>query len=391
MSVITAVAAHSLKARVWQALDGDWEGGTLLRGIDLFLVALIALNVIVVVVESVPEINAAYGAWFAAFELFSVAVFSLEYVLRVWAAPADPTGIYARPFSGRLRYVFSPMALIDLLAIAPFFLAFLGADLRFLRVLRLLRLLKLTRYFPAMGVLSAVVYNQRRALLSATFVMIVLLVLSASIMYVIEREHQPDEFSSIPAAMWWGIATLTTVGYGDVTPITPLGKLAGAVIAIVGIGMFALPAAILASGFTQEMEKRSFVDSWNLVASLAVFERLPAGAIAEVTELLQPRTAVPGEILFREGDVADSAYFIRTGAVTIRVGSQEFLLGEGDVFGEIALLSNQTRMGSAIAQTSCRLLVLDRIDFDALCQRNQMIRQHFNAIAEQRLAAAQQA
>ncbi len=185
--------------------------------------------------------------------------------------------------------------------------------------------------------------------------------------------------------MWWGMATLTTVGYGDVTPATPLGKLLGAGIAILGIGMFALPAGILASGFAQEIKKRDFIVSWNLVAKVALFANLSASQIAEVAALLSGRLASPGEVIFREGDPVDSVYFIISGEVQVMTERQSFRLGPGEFFGEIALLREGRRTAGVTALTTCQLLLLDRGDFSKLLGRDEAIRATVSRIAEERL------
>ena len=161
------------------------------------------------------------------------------------------------PLYSRLRYAASPMALVDLLAVLPSYLSlFTGADLRFLRTLRLLRIFKFTRYSPALIMLIKVFKKEAPAFAATLFILLVILVLASSGIYLVERDAQPQAFGSIPAAMWWAVATLTTVGYGDVTPITPLGKLFGACVTITGVGMVALPSGILASGFSEELRLR---------------------------------------------------------------------------------------------------------------------------------------
>ncbi len=373
--------------RYWfRLLDGSWEVDTTGRWLNVFMVALIGLNVLMVILESVPSIAGRYTTLFSRFELFSVAVFSIEYILRCWASPADPRGIYARPVAGRLRYMISPMAVIDLLAIAPFFLQrYTGIDLRFLRVFRLFRLLKLTRYFPALTLIGRVANQQRRALLSALFVMLTLLITTSSVMYLIEREAQPEAFGSIPAAMWWGMATLTTVGYGDVVPVTVVGQIAGTVIALSGIAMFALPAAILASGFAQEIRQQDFLTSWRLVASLPPFRQLAADDIADIVGLLHERVVVPDEWVFAHGDKADAVYFIVAGDISLRYSGHEQVLQKGDFFGELALIHHRERIADAIASTSTHLLVLDRDDFHDLCRDKPLLREHIEAIAAQRV------
>ncbi len=185
-------------------------------------------------------------------------VFTIEYVLRLWSCveSTDPR-YHHHPIMGRLRFALTPMLLIDALAILPFYLGmWISADLMFLRVFRLFRMFKLTRYSPAMGLMLTVLRKEARAFGAAMFIMLVVLVFASSGIYLVENEAQPEQFSSIPAAMWWAVATLTTVGYGDVTPITLWGKVFGACITIVGVGMVALPAGILASAFSDELRQR---------------------------------------------------------------------------------------------------------------------------------------
>lgn len=247
-----------IQQRIYELLEVAHPEDTASRITDLFLFVLIALNVAAVIVETVEDLATQYAVVFQYFEVFSVGVFTVEYVLRLWTCVADRR--YARPITGRLRFAGSWHAIVDVLAILPFYLPmFLPIDLRVIRALRffrLLRFLKLSRYSESMRIFGKVLRSERSELMVALFVAGVLLVLGSSFLYLVEHEAQPDKFSSIPAAMWWGVATLTTVGYGDVAPITPLGRFLGAIVAVMGIGMFALPAGILASGFAREMGKR---------------------------------------------------------------------------------------------------------------------------------------
>lgn len=245
-----------LRRRTYQILEVARGGDTASRAADVFLIVLISANVAAIILESMPAVLAAHRDFFAAFEAFSVAVFTVEYLLRLWAAAEDDRrrGSAARR---RLRWAVSPIALCDLLAILPAWLAlFVGLDLRFLRVLRLLRLFKLTRYSRAMGLLAQVFREEAATFGTTLFILMVMMILASSGIYLVEREAQPDAFGSIPAAMWWAMATLTTVGYGDVTPTTPLGKLFGACITIVGVGMVALPSGLLASAFSEQLRRR---------------------------------------------------------------------------------------------------------------------------------------
>lgn len=245
------------RQRTWELLEREIGETRLDYAVDRFITLLIVANVVAVMLETVVWIGEPYRAYFVAFDLFSVAVFTVEYLLRLWACTSDAR--YAGPVRGRLRYALRPMSLVDLLAIAPFYLEFITVDLRIVRTLRLFRLFrifKLARYADSMITLGQVLRSRRDELLVTLFVVVVLLVFASSAMYYVESEAQPQQFSSIPAAMWWGVATLTTVGYGDVYPVTTAGRFLGAGIAILGVGLFALPTGILASAFSEELQKR---------------------------------------------------------------------------------------------------------------------------------------
>jgi voltage-gated potassium channel len=248
------------KARIYELLDATIIESRLERYLNVFLMGLIFINVLAVILETEEALFLRYKNYFHWFEVISVIVFTIEYFLRLWSWTENEH--YRHPVFGRLRFVFTPMALIDLLAILPFYLPmFIPFDLRFLRGLRLFRifrLLKVSRYVKSLRTIKNVFIEKKEELLITVFSVLIMLVFSSSLMYFVEREAQPNKFTSIPAAMWWGIATLTTIGYGDIYPITVLGRFLGSIIAILGIGLFALPAGILASGFAAEIyEKRS--------------------------------------------------------------------------------------------------------------------------------------
>ncbi|MEW4570803.1 ion transporter [Tautonia sp. JC769] len=248
---------HSLRPRLWAILDVARPDDRHSRAFDLVLLSLIVLNILAVILETVDSINRQIGPALRAFEWFSVAVFSAEYLLRVWAAPADPR--FAGPVRGRLRFMATPLALIDLMAVLPAYLPMFGLDLRFVRALRLLRIFraaKLVRYISALRLFADVIRAKREELILTTCVFGLMLLITSCLMYFAEHEAQPEAFSSIPAAMWWAVVTLTTVGYGDVHPVTSLGRVLASFSAILGIGFFALPTAILGSGFIEEVEKR---------------------------------------------------------------------------------------------------------------------------------------
>lgn len=245
---------RSVRKRTRQLLDPDYvdRPGTI---VNWFIMTLILLNVLAVAFETVDALYASYEAFFFGFELLSVTIFTVEYAGRIWSA-VEAGEPYDRPIVGRLRFATRPLLVLDLIAILPFYIAiFAGVtDLRFLRALRLirfLRLFRLVRYSESMQAFGRAFYLKRGQLIVAMTGNLILLVVASSLMYFAEHAAQPEAFPSIPGTMWWGIVTLTTVGYGDVTPVTPVGQLIGSVVAILGIGLFALPASIMASGFIQ--------------------------------------------------------------------------------------------------------------------------------------------
>ena len=247
----------TLKQRVHELLAVSAEDNPHSRAVDLAILGLIFLNILALVLETVDPVYRQNPAAFDLFENISLVIFSVEYLLRVWSCTTLPT--HGHPLGGRIRFIFTPLAIIDLLAILPLYLPLLGLDMRFTRVVRLLRffrLAKLFRYSSALRLLGRVVLSKQSELTSILFVLMTLLLISSSMMYFAEHDDQPDKFSSIPETMWWGVITLTTVGYGDYYPVTNAGKLIAAVIAILGIGMFALPAGILGAGFVDELQHK---------------------------------------------------------------------------------------------------------------------------------------
>jgi voltage-gated potassium channel len=246
-----------LKTRIWHVLHSDHAERRLGRFINFGLVTLILLNVLAFALGTIPSIAGQHEGPLWVFEVFSIAVFSVEYLVRLWACTADAA--YRHPVFGRVRWALTPLALIDLVAIVPFYLPWLGLDLRELRAIRIgrmLRILKLGRYSEALHMLGRVFRNKRTDLAAAAFVMALVVIVAASLLHFAEGEAQPEYFGTFPGSLWWAVETVTTVGYGDVYPKTPIGKLLGAFVALLGIGTFAMPTAILGAGFLEEANKR---------------------------------------------------------------------------------------------------------------------------------------
>lgn len=246
-----------IRKRTWEIVEAAKAGDTASRTFDIAILTLIFLNVIAVIIGSVQSVQESWGAFLNVFEIVSVVVFTAEYLARLVSCTVDPR--FKGRIRGRIRHVFQAMSIIDLLAILPFYLPFLGIDLRSLRVLRLLRIVrvaKVGRYYSSLNLIKHVLQSKKEELILTSALMGLLLVVASSLLYYCENAVQPDAFSSIPATMWWAVATLTTVGYGDMYPVTLMGKLCASIIAILGIGMFALPTGIIGAGFVEAIQKK---------------------------------------------------------------------------------------------------------------------------------------
>ena len=258
IAVRRRVERVKIKRRVFEIIGKAEPGNRASQGFDILIVSLILLSVVAIVLESFSALATRYAAAFNAFEAFTVAVFTVEYGLRIWTADL----LYPRAKHPRLRYILSFMAMVDLLAILPFYLPFVAADFRFLRLLRMfrlsrmLRLLKLGRYIDSLQVIGAVIRNAAAQLVASIGACCLIVLISAILMYGVENSSQPEKFPNIVAALWWAVCTLTTVGYGDVYPITALGKGLAAIISVMGIGIVAIPTGIISAGFTESMATR---------------------------------------------------------------------------------------------------------------------------------------
>jgi voltage-gated potassium channel len=246
------------RQRVYVALDNR-PRDPLSRAVGLSLQTLILLNVVAVVVESVPEIEGPYALPLAIFQAISIIAFTIEYALRLWSAVEADHERFVHPVTGRLRYCLTPLALVDATTLIAFYIPLLGVglDLRWLRALRVIGVLKYTRYSTALSTAADVVRAERGGIVAALVVFFVVLMLAASGIYAFEHHVQPDKFPNIPMAMYWAVVTLTTLGYGDITPITWGGRVFAMFVALAGIAMVAFPSAILASGFIRQLRLHS--------------------------------------------------------------------------------------------------------------------------------------
>lgn len=248
-----------MKRRIFEIISKAENGDRASRIFDVSIMSLIILSVLSIILESFQDVATRFGGAFRVFEVVTVVVFTVEYLARIWTADL----LYPEATHPRLKYVLSFMAIMDLLAVLPFYLPFISADLRFLRMVRLLRLFrllrifKLGRYFDALQLIVAVLRESAAQLIISVALCLFVMLFSAIIMYTVENPVQPEQFPNVIASLWWAICTLTTVGYGDVYPVTAVGRFFASVISLVGIGIIAIPTGIIAGGFSSAISKRS--------------------------------------------------------------------------------------------------------------------------------------
>lgn len=375
-----------LRHRLYEILEHGSVAGRTGRLVVRAIVLLIVINVAAVTVESVPSVEARYGALFAAIEAVSLVVFTLEYALRVWVAGEHGLHRHEGEWRARWRYVASAAGLVDLLAVLPFWFAFaVPADLRVVLVLRMVRFLKLARYSPGMRSLLETLNAERRALANCFVILIGATLLSAAAMHLAERQVQPEKFGTIPDAMWWALVTLSTIGYGDVVPLTPLGRVIAAVTIFAGLIMIALPVGIVATAFADQVHRRDFIITWGMVARVPLFAGLAAADIADIMRLMRAQTAEPGDVIVRRGEPAHSMYFLAAGEVEIELKDQRVRLQAGHFFGEIAVLRRARRSGTVTAVTRVNLLILDAQDLRTLMDRDPRIAERIHATARSRV------
>ena len=372
-----------MRAHVNQILHSNAQPIVHILVKGLFLLA-VGVVVAIAMVETLPNSDYTDNNFIRHIREAAWIVLTVEFFLRIWAEPERTTPRGA--LVSRVAYLRSPLGIVDLLAVLPAWINLVHAvDLHWFELAAALSLFKLSRYVPALSLVWNVVVRQSRSIFAALVVLSILLVVAATVIYFFEYEAQPDSFESIPQSLWWAITTMATVGYGDMAPITPIGRLIGGIAMVFGIAMFAVPAGILASGFAEELRKRDFVVNWQSVARVPLFARLDATAIASVAQLLKPRSVSANQAIVRRGDVADSMYFIMEGEVEVELTPTPVRLKQGEFFGEIALIQNIRRTATIFSITNCRLLVLEAVDFHRLVDQIPELKDHIERTSEERL------
>jgi voltage-gated potassium channel len=379
---------HATEARrvLYELLEQGPIGERRTRFVSRLIILLIVINLVAAALETVPALEAAHGRTFAVIEWISLIVFSVEYLARLWCAVEHAPTRHLSAARARLKFALSPSGLVDLLAVLPFWVGlFLNLDLRFLLVFRIVRFLKLARYSPAVRSLMEALYVERRALFGCVVILIGTALLMASLMYLAERNVQPEKLGTVPDAMWWAVVTLGTIGYGDVVPVTPIGKLIAGVTIFFGLVMIALPVGIIANAFSDQVHRRDFVVTWGMVAKVPLFSELEAADIADIMQLLRAQTVDAGAIVVRRGDPAHSMYFIAAGEVEVGLKERAVRLGPGQFFGEVAVLRRARRSATAMAISRASLLILDAHDLHALMEREPRVAARMQEVVKQRL------
>jgi voltage-gated potassium channel len=386
MPLLGKRTAAQWRHRIYVILEQGGVGDRTGLSISRLIVVLILINLVAVTLESIPPLASRYAPWFQLIELVSLLVFSIEYALRLWVAVEHKPYRHLSPARARWKFATSAQGVVDLLAVLPFWFAFLlPEELKVVLVFRIVRLLKIARYSPSVRSLLDAIQGERRALFGCLVIMLALTLVAASVMHVIEGKVQPDKFGTIPDAMWWAIVTLATTGYGDVVPVTPLGKLVAGAVIVGGLMMIALPVGIIATAFAAEIHRHDFVVTWNMVARVPLFEELSAGDIADIMHLLRAQTVEPGAVIVRRGEPAHSMYFIAAGEVEIELPDERVRLGVDQFFGEVALLRRARRSATAVALSRTSLLVLDAHDLHLLMQREPRIAERLQEMVRTRL------
>jgi voltage-gated potassium channel len=359
----------------------QYLAATTARGITKAAIVAVAVGLTMMLVLTVDPAYEAADRWIEAILWACVGFFIFEWVIRLQYA------IRARRALGRRLgyYALSGRGLVDATAAMAVPLAIAaGTNPRSAWLLGVFWLLKLVPGIPGLRQLRRVLMVESGPLLSVLVIFLMVLFFASVAVHVLERDVQPAGFGSIPATLWWAVATLTTTGYGDVVPITPLGRLVAALVMICGLGVFGLWTGILATGFAAETRRDNFLKTWESVTKVPFFAALGPAAIADVTHMLRTMDLPARTMIIRKGQTGDCMYFIATGEVEVDLPGKKIKLGEGAFFGEMALLGNHLRSANITTTKLSKLLVLDLVDFRMLMARHPDLAETIDAEAKRR-------
>lgn len=344
--------------------------------IELLLVALIVANVIAVALETIPSVYGKFGPLFTGFEKMSLVAYGLEYLARVWSSVEDPRIAVRGAWHGRTMFVLRPLMVIDFLAFAPSILGlFLGFDFRVLRIFRLFRLLKLARYSQALQALLSVLLAERSSLFASFILLLSTVCFCGELMHLAEGTAQPHAFGTMPNAMYWAITTLATVGYGDLTPVTPLGKFIAGLTMAVGIAMFALPVGIIANGFVTGLSRRRFAVTWTMLRRQPLFQGFDIDALSAVLEALTASVVREHAQITVAGRDADTFYLVVAGRACLENGGKTQEIGAGGTIGAESYVHEAIYEETVTAETDLRVLALPADELRRLCRKYPLLRE----------------
>jgi voltage-gated potassium channel len=352
-----------------QRLTADiFDDGVITRGSIVYRVAeafFAIVGVGAMILNTEPNLPPAWTTACLMVDVLVLGFFILDWLARLWVVPLSVDGMSAT--SARMRWLTSRASVIGLLSFVPMGLAAVidwsatGAP-----ILAILWVIRFAHYSKGIDMLIAVFARERQAITAVLFMFLTVLLTGAVLEFLVERGAQPDHFNSVPQTLWWAMTTLTTTGYGDMVPVTHPGRVIAGGLMISGLIVFGLLAGILATGFAAEMKRRDFLRNWDLVAKVPMFRDVGPGTIADLANLLRPRELPGRTVVARKGSAGDCMFFIVDGEVEIQVMPGPVRLGDGQFFGEMALVTGATRNATVVTTVSTRLLVLDIADFRAL-------------------------
>ncbi|MCP4381616.1 MAG: cyclic nucleotide-binding domain-containing protein [Hyphomicrobiales bacterium] len=376
------MAQTSVRRQVFDVVEGDSSRVLLSRLFASVLVTLILVNVIAAVFETVPAMSVSFRLTFWWIEAISVFAFTVEYFVRLWICVEHPRARDLPAWRVRLNYIVTPAAIIDLIAIVPFFIVLLGgADVRTMVLVRLMRLFKLGRYSTGFQSLYEAIRRERQALLASFLVLTSVVLITASLAYIAEREAQPEQFGTIPDSIWWALVTVTTVGYGETVPQTLGGRLVGGLTMITGILMIALPIAIIGSSFAEVVRQRSFVVTFGLVVRMPMFSNLGANVLHDLLPMIRATSVEAGVTIVAPHEGAEALYTVVEGVVELDTPQGRLRLGVGESFGASANSETPAPNDSALALSRVKLLVISRIDLIHLIARHPELANRFQPSA----------
>ena len=369
------VQLNSIRLKIYELLEPAAPSDTWSRLVDLFLVFLIIGNAIAFAIDTIDHVNEEWGDLINLFTVISIVIFTIEYFLRIWASVEVLHGQNVPNWQKRLKYFFHPLQLVDLAVLITFwFASLLPYDLRVLRIVRLVVFFRMARYSPALQTLGAVIQSEWQALVSTLTIMFSLVLIAATGIYFIERDIQPEVFGNVPSAAWWAIATLTTVGFGDVVPITPLGKLFGGLVMIFGLGMFALPIGILSTGFALHSNQRNFVRTWKQIARIPLFARLDNDLLQKIVDMIHQEHFAAGTQILAKGDEVNCLNVVVNGEMLVEGPSGKRLIGKGSYYGELALIQQRESRAIVTCHTDCDIIYIKKTDFTELLRDHSKLR-----------------